>query len=338
MLLTLPVFAPEVPPFIEFSEAGERTLRLALAMSRLGMIYEADLGALRRSKLRASTIRALIDKGWQRALDGHYSFQLISAQARLILPHKDGEPDFTGENGAPLVGVTINAGHPEWIAIGRAFSAIERLQPGLGRKALHILEGSLCHFGMPYTAGGAFQMAQHLYWLGEDDESTALEEFGDDDVSVPRRIDLFDGIPEWAYGYSTALPAVTDEGFAAAADTAQTIDHPTAPLLAALLQLNRIDSDAARFAAPYESDGWYRPNEPPVVCGWNSETDFDGIFDDYYRNFSESDDEAPWCGSVMFPPTETGISEAIPRIRHTGRVLGALDVALLKARELNHEL
>lgn len=116
MLLTLPVFAPEVPAVIEFTPAGERHLRLVLAMSRLGMISDDDLAGLRRTSMSASAIRALIEKGWQREVGGDYSFKLISAYARLILPHRDSEEEFSTERGEPLVGVAINAGHPEWIA------------------------------------------------------------------------------------------------------------------------------------------------------------------------------------------------------------------------------
>ncbi|WP_126447957.1 hypothetical protein [Sulfuricystis multivorans] len=336
MLLTLPVFAPEVPAVIEFSPAGEWHLRLVLAMSRLGMISDDDLAGLRRSSMSASVIRSLIEKGWQREVGDDYTFKLISAYARLILPHHDEEGEFSTENGEPLVGVAINAGNPEWIAIGKAFSAIEALQAGLGRKALGILERSLCHFGTPHTAGGAFEMAQHLYWCGEDDESVVLKECGDDS-DVPRRADLFDGIPEWAYFYASVnLPYATDEEFAEASERLS--GHPVGKLLAALLHLNHVDSDNGLFATPYQSDYCSIPNEPPVVCGWHGEDDFDQIFDDNFRYFAESGEEPPWCGCVMFAPTEAGILEALPRIRHTGIVLRALDTALCEARKLNNEL
>lgn len=339
MLLTLPVFAPEVPAVIEFTPAGERHLRLVLAMSKLGMISDDDLTDLSRSSMSASAIRTLIEKGWQREVGGDYTFQVISAYARLILPHRDSEEEFSTEAGAPLVGVAINCRHPEWIAIGKAFSAIEAQQPGLGRKALGILEGSLCHFGTPHTVGGAFEMAQHLYWYGEEDESVVLEEYGDeaDEADIPRRADLFDGIPEWAYvNISDKLPIASDEEFAAAVE--RLADHPVGKLLAALLHLDRIDSDNELFATPYQNDECSMPNEAPIVCGWNAEGDFDRILDDNYRYFAEGGEEPPWIGCVMFSPSEQGISESLPRIRHTGLVLRALDAALHQARELNNEL
>jgi len=54
--------------------------------------------------------------------------------------------------------------------------------------------------------------------------------------------------------------------------------------------------------------------------------------------FAEGGEEPPWSGCVMFAPTEAGISESLPRIRHTGLVLRALDMALHEARKLNNEL
>lgn len=108
MLLSLPVIAPEVPAVIEFSPAGERHLRLVLAMSRMGMILDEDLAGLRRTRMSANAIRVLIEKGWQRAVRGDYEYKLLSAYARLILPSEDDAQEFISEDGTPLVGVAVN--------------------------------------------------------------------------------------------------------------------------------------------------------------------------------------------------------------------------------------
>ncbi len=340
MLLNLPVFAPEVPAVIDFTPVGTNHLRLVLAMSRLGMISDDDLVALDGMGMETSAIRDLIEKGWQREIGGDYSFRVISAFARLILPAPGfDEEEFTSPEGKPLVGIAINSGTPEWILSGKAFTAIESLQTGLGRKALAILEGSLCHFGEPHTAGGAFSMAQYLYWYGEDDESTALEEYGDEaeEADIPRRADLFDGIPEWAYvNSSDEIPMASDDDFAEA--VRKYANHPVGKLLAALHRLDITDCDEELFAAPYQSDDVSIPNEPPIVCGWNSEEDLYRIFDDNYRQRMEGGETPPWVGSIMFAPSEEGISAALPSIRHTGLVLRALDEALYELRDLSNEL
>lgn len=331
MLLSLPVLAPEVPAVIEFSPAGERHLRLVLAMSRMGMILDEDLAGLRRTRMSANAIRLLIEKSWQRAVSGEYEYKLLSAYARLILPDETDEQEFVAEDGSPLVGVAINAAQPEWMTIGPVFTAIEKLHPGLGRKTLKIIESSLCHFGMPHTPGGAFELCQQMYWQGGDDETQALEEWGDevDEADIPRRAVMFDGVPEWAYlTHVEGHPTISDEEFQALA--VQYADHPAGKLLAAISRLHTAESDKENFAPANDDYGW--PNEPPIVCGWASDTDFEAIFDDNYRYYCEGGEEAPWIGCVKFPCTEEGIANALPIICHTGVVLSALDSALNEIR------
>lgn len=331
MLLSLPVFAPEVPAVIEFSPAGERHLRLVLAMSRLGMISDADLSGLRRTRMSASVVRTLIETGWTRAIGGDYTFTLISAFSRLILPSEHDDEVFTSADGDPLVGLAINSAQPEWIAIGKAFTAIEAEVPDLGRVALRVLDSALCHFGIPHTPSGAFDLAQNLYWCGEEDETAAREE-NDDDCEIPTRADLFGGVPEWAYqSLQKGEAAISHDDFAA--HVARLADKPVGKLLATLLRLKELDASNALFAPADEDASW--PNEPPIVCGWDDDHDFGRIFDDNFHYHMEGGEEPPWIGCVRFQPTEEGISKAIPLIRHTGGVLKALDQALIEARDLN---
>ncbi len=330
MLLGLPVFAPEVPATIEFSPAGERHLRLVLAMSRLGMITDDDLTSLRRTRMTASAIRTLIERGWHRVIGGDYTFQTISAYARLILPEAADE-EFIGSDDTPLIGFVINASQPQWFCIGKAFTAIESEVPGLGCAALRILDSTLCHFGAPHTPSGAFELAQNLYWQGEEDEALAIEENGED-CEIPTRADLFGTIPEWAYKtYGTDRISITDAEFAAHVE--RLAGTPVGKMLAALLRLKELDTDDKPFAPAHEEHSW--PNEPPVVCGWDEDEDFSQIFDDNYRYYCEGGDEPPWIGCVKFEPSEESISESLVAIRHTGAVLQALDKAIFEVKEFS---
>lgn len=330
MLLSLPVIAPEVPATIEFSPAGERHLRLVLAMSRLGMITDDDLASLRRTRMTTSAIRTLIERGWHRAIGSDYTFQTISAYARLILPDPTDE-DFIGGDGTPLIGLAINASQPQWISIGKAFTAIESEVPGLGCSAMRILDSALCHFGEPHTPSGAFDLAQNLYWQGEEDESLAIEENGED-CDIPTRAGLFGEVPEWAYKtYGQERPSITDADFAAHVE--RLADAPVGKLLTALLRLKELDASDTKFAPPHEGYGW--ANEPPIVCGWDDDADFSQIFDDNYRYYCEGGEEPPWVGCVSFEPSEESISESMAVIRHTGAVLQALDKALIEIKELS---
>ena len=196
MFLSLPVIAAEIPAVIEFGTAGPRHLRLALAMSRLGLIADDDLTPLRKTRMGEATLKRLIETGWQRTIGADYEFSLISAYARLILATTDDE-EFVDANGEPVVVLAINAAAPTWIAIGKAIEAVEAAQSGLGRAALDILGATLCRFGFPLTPCGAFELAQMLYWQGEDDEQAALEAEGED-ADIPTRADLLAGVPDWA--------------------------------------------------------------------------------------------------------------------------------------------
>lgn len=338
MLLTLPTFAPEIPAIIEFSPAGERHLRLVLAMSQMGMIVDGDLDGLRRTRMSASAIKGLIEKAWQRAVGQDYEFRLISAYARLILPNTSGDEMFTNADNEPLIGVAINAAYPEWITVGRAFEAIEAEYPGLGRTSLSFLEGALSRFGCPHAPSGVFEMAQNMYWMGEENEDAVIEEEGED-ADVPLRAVIFDGVPEWAYlAYSTELPRVANEEFATHAK--HLADRPVGRLLAALLKLHQLNSVEGMFLDAYEDEeqDWQYPNEPPVVVQWNEERQFNQVIDDNARHYDEGGENPPWIGCIMFRPDVAGIQEALPRICHTGQVLRALDEALIAAKELHDEL
>ena len=334
MLLSLPVFAPEVPAVIEFTPAGERSLRLVLAMSRVGMILDDDLASLRRTRTQASHIRRLIESGWERAVGHLFNFRVLSAYARLILPDSTSEEEFTSPDDVPLVGLAINSSSPEFMVIGPAFTAIENQHPGLGKKALDIVGTALAHFGMPHIPTGAFELCQQIYWMGEEDETAALEEYGDeaDEADVPRRAVLFDGIPEWAYLHHVAdHPVVDNNQFHALALTYR--DSPTGDILTAIAHLLQLEESPEDFAPPHEEYSW--PNEPPIACGWNADNEFEAVYDDNYRYYCEGGEEAPWSGCVKFAPTEEGIANALPTIRHTGQVLSALDAALCAIKEFS---
>lgn len=337
MFLSLPVIAADVPAVIDFGTAGARHLRLALAMSRLGMISDEDLAPLRKTRMGESALKKLIDSGWQRTISADYEFSLISAYARLILATTDDE-EFIDADGEPVVVLAINAAAPTWIVIGKAIEAVEAAQPGLGRAALDILDATLCRFGFPLTPSGAFEIAQMLHWQGEDDEHATIEEYGGD-ADVPTRADLFEGVPDWAYDWKRdKWPVVPASEFASHA-TRLTTDN-IGPLLAALAELQHLERDVPTAFAGFDAERYEDCSlfEPPIVTGWRSTEDFTRVFDDHFNWHSNGGEYAPWIGCIRFVPSEEGITNALPSIRHTGAVLRALDKALVAMRDLNNEL
>ncbi len=331
MLLSLPVIAPDVPVEIDLSAAGERHLRLVLAMSKLDLLKDEDLASLRRTRMTSSTLRRLIAAGLTRRFEPEFTFTTISAHVQFVLPDRSQEAHFTSDKDVPQVGMLLTAGQPEWFAVGRALTAIENAQPGLGRAALRYLESTLCRFGMPHTPSGAFEMCQQLHWMGEEDETVAMEEYGDD-ADVPRRDVIFEGVPEWAYiGYKEGMVTVADKDFAGYVQ--RLADRPFGKFLALAHRLHEANSaDGVEFF-PAHDDAY--PNVPPVVIGWDTAEDYSAVFDDNFRYFAEGGEEAEYAGFTQFDATVEGISNALPSIIHTASVLRALDEALTELKALN---
>lgn len=205
------------------------------------MVEQDKLASLRPSRFNSKALRHLIESNWMREVAPLFDFKVISAHATLIIP-KDDDEEWENTNKQPMCGVVINANTPEWIAVGKTMEALEKARPGLGRKALDILDDVLCWFSMPFTPGGAYQMAQMLYWEGENDEKGVLERYaeeGEDASDVRKREELFDGIPDWAYAYQAKKPKkMDDRAFVRIAK--KMADGPYGPLLSCLARLNAL--------------------------------------------------------------------------------------------------
>lgn len=332
MLLSLPVIAPDVPVEIDLSAAGERHLRLVLAMSKLDLLKDEDLSSLRRTRMTSSTLRRLIANGLTRRFEPEFAFKTISAHVQFVLPDRSQEEQFTSDKDVPQVAMLLTSSQPEWFAVGRALTAIEDAQPGLGRTSLRYLESTLCRFGMPHTPSGALEMCQMLHWMGEDDETMAMEEYGDD-ADVPRRAVIFEGVPEWAYvGYKEGVASIEDEDFGGYVQ--RLADRPFGKFLALVHRLHEANKDSSAEFFPSHDDAY--PNLPPVVFGWGTEDDYAMIFDDNYRYYAEGGEEAEHAGLTQFDATVEGISNALPSILHTASVLRALDEALTELKALNN--
>ena len=336
MLLTLPGISPAIPAVMDFGTHGARHLRLALAMNRVGMVEQDKLASLRPSRFNSKALRHLIESNWMREVAPLFDFKVISAHATLIIP-KDDDEEWENTNKQPMCGVVINANTPEWIAVGKTMEALEKARPGLGRKALDILDDVLCWFSMPFTPGGAYQMAQMLYWEGENDEKGVLERYaeeGEDASDVRKREELFDGIPDWAYAYQAKKPKkMDDRAFVRIAK--KMADGPYGPLLSCLARLNALLAQDKRDLRCNPSDE-FQCTEPMVVLHWNNIDDLNRVFDDFWQYESQGE-QAPWLGSISFALTEEDLSNALVRVCHTGLMLKALDDSLVALLALDKD-
>ena len=334
MLLNLPSLSPGIPSRIDF-ETGSLCLGLALSMSQTGMITDEDLDPVQANGQNLSVVRQLVEQGWKRAIGGLFDFQILSTNGLLLLPNGE-DAYYRDDEGGLLASVILDSLPADSFAVGNAIEAIDALLPGLGHKALSILERPLSLFGTPLLPGGAFDMARILYWQGEDDESLALEEAALNDFSaedIPRRSALFGHLPEWAYRTPPGFHELTDAEFSAA--VARHAHDQAGEALSALDRLRRADSNDALMLPPCQEASEYEIFSPPVMCGWYEAEDLLQVYDDFYQFHIESDCITRHSREFLFSPTPAGVSEALARIRHTGEVLQALDAALLEIRRLN---
>jgi PRTRC genetic system protein F len=324
MLLTLPALDPAIPPVVTFDNHNRDNLRVALAMSESGLIADGAIATLTPRRVSHRKVLQLIEQGWNDALAGCYEFHVVAAHATLTLPragdeHHHANPDF---------GIFLNGGDADWIAVGPIMSHLEGVRRGLGVKALTVMDRALAMFGLPYTPAGAMEMARYQYWHGEDDEQAALEEADDDYADdVPKKSELFDGIPAWAYepDYDKLMKPRTFQRLAR-----QFKEDSAGALLAALAALEPLLSDAhQRMIDPPEE---FDCPEPPVMLYWGAKDNLGMVFDAHYRCVAEG-----YCAPALrfeeFPVTPEAISKALPRIRHTGLVLTALDKALVAIKD-----
>jgi hypothetical protein len=335
MFLSLPAFTNKIPSALESRANHENNLRFALAMSRCGMIWDEEVVNLSAGGITQTALHALIAQGWRHTLGRNVEYAELSACTRIILP-RDGCSEWTGIPDKVVASFAVYPMQCQNLAVGDAFSSIEALQLGLGQSALRVLEVGLSHFCIPFSPLGAFEMSQRLYWEYEENESRVLEEYGEEAADVPRRAELFNGVPEWAYtNYPKELP---DEAFEEA--VMRFSGTGEGKLLKALLRLMQAEANPAGFVPPSlniygEQAECYTP---PAALGWNEANDFMRVFDDFYHYQMESGEGDDCAGVVHFPPTVEGISESLGLICNTCSILKAIDECLIEIRSFGSEL
>lgn len=345
MLLSLPCFAPSIPTTIELAPCGVKMLRMALALSKLGAITDADLAHLSETTVSAEAVRTVVQRGWKNLLGDRFEFRVLAATCSLTIGDSMTFGAMTDDSDEIQPTLSIGAGYPEWISCGDTLEAVDDLEPGMGRFILDQLDRVLFLFGHPHTPSNYLDMASYEWWMGEEDESVVLAEMASDgvdpdDLDVVRREDLFMDVPEWAYA---TLPASTLELHQNPAALAAAIErlHGTrfAALADAVAELAALPTDEDAFLRRLIDEYGEETNVlcPPVVLQWRIDGQFNALIDDHMRHFQECDggtDIAMWDA---VPPTVEGIQEALGRISHTGDTLQALDrlLSLLSPQEVS---
>jgi len=334
MLLSLPTLAPSIPSSVRTGTLGARQLKMVLCMSRLGLLTDTDLAGINAASVDAAAVLTILKAVWHRAVGDVYDYRLSSVVATLFFPSQ-GELDvYEGDADTLFAGVCYNANTPTWIAGGKVFEALEATRKGLGKTTICELDSVLWRFGFPHTIGGVLEMCRHVEWMGEDNETLMLEEYGDEvnPEDVVRFSDVVEGIPEWAYKPTPEIKHLTVAQLESQAKRLG--KKPLGKLVAVIAQLKQLTDARPLFSDMEEQE--YEALEPPIIIGWNAPEQFDQYIDNFHH-YQMQGESAPWVGAIRFEITEQGILEAIAHIRHTGLVLKALDEAVILIRELNEQ-
>lgn len=339
MLLSLPVIHADVPKRYTLNQASALQFGQALCLSRTGAIQPAELETLCANSLSAIDLDRIIAAGWTHLLGDFAEFNSLSVTTRLMYGTQLDFPTSDAKQDRPIL-FSVAAAYPTWISIGSAIEHLESHCPGTGVLLTDALDRVLCLFGQPLTVSCFQQLAEYTWWYGEEDETAVLDECGED-CDVPRRDDLFAGLPQWLYDYKVAASVREQVTWDAVSNAFASTDD--AALIAACRALTTLpiqhDREAEEGLLPYGDEVEESiPVEPPVVLYWKEQAQFNQLIDDHMQQFYESGNNAPWALEYRFYPNATSISDALKRITHTGNVLKALDHALTLLSDLNESL
>ncbi len=334
MLLTLPKLAPDIPVSFRFGAIGQGQLKMALILSRLGWLTDDDFASIKSTTTNAATVLSLLRKAWDRAVGHLYDFRLLSCCATLSFPTDDCFyfDDGVEQPGHYYAGIAFDSGTPEWMAGGNIFEALEAQRKGLGATAVSLIDSVLSEFGFPHTISGVLAMVSYTDWMGESNEETVIADLleqgvGEDEMEVPRRADVVDGIPEWAYCPGEQL---TTKQLKSEAKRMQ--NTYLREIVLKVAALSKIAPTGDLF--PLKDDECAYPNFPLVVIGWATPDQFDRYIDNHFAYYCQG--ETPeFAGAIRFEITEKEISEAIATLQHTGIVLKTLDDLLILIKEQN---
>ena len=346
MLLSLPRISPRVPQTIVQGSAGNRHLRLALAMSQSRLIRQQDLIELAPDQpIPLSVFQKLLENGWQRATHQLREYRALAAHAYLVIQPDSGMlspyeciPDDTEGM------IVVAFGEHRTVVVGPTLMELEALHPGLGGAAMRILTNALAWDSPPYTPMGAYELACYLYWEGMDDESHLVNDDYDIDEVITKQ-ELFGGMPEWAYEPCVKNIVPSDEFLT----LAERYKHSAyAPLMTQLHELSAANRTFVRHAQRWNKKGgmisslvddpvagpqlaalyWTTPSEDPIYRVFD---------DDYQQNMQGGMTEE--LGAIRFDLTKQGLTGGLKRLYLLDQFFSVLDrtITMLEDYDEKHQ-
>ena len=190
--LSLPSIAPGVPQRYAVHGPTSMSAPLAIALIKLGLITNADLT---RSAHETDLVQLALTRWWSQNANG---FTLFNWALRVQTLHEYG-PDHAGDTN-PWFCLTFVGDIPRF-SLALRVGELEGELEGFGQTVLAVLEDAFDYLPVAWTLGEVLGMASWVHWMGENDETLALEEWadvGEDAPDIFTRAEFFNSIPEWA--------------------------------------------------------------------------------------------------------------------------------------------
>lgn len=193
----------------------------------------------------------------------------------------------------------------QWFTLKDKIEALEAKVTGLGETAIDWLDAHLGPLCLGVTPNFTLHAAQHSQWMGEDDESVLLEEWGSD----PETADIFTraefdaAFPKLAYEASKKLTAEVLSGL---------LSHPDREVvdLAAFLLEAVDEDDTVQSIHPRTFSEDHLPTLYPAVCiAWEESDPTVRIVDDYF-NYENECGGTDLHGLWAFPKNADGVLSA----------------------------
>ncbi len=197
--LHLPRLA-RVPPQMLASFGGSLAARLALDMMDARLL---DDRVDARHRTATHVLQAALRRWWSSQPS---SLQVLPRLSLHVVEERHGQHDVFGLDAEPGLWVHISLierDGPARLTLRRRCEALELEHPGLGACAIRTVfqaQRATAQVATPIMIMG---LARYVYWQGEDDERSYLEQLRDEDVTdaeVFTREEFRRFIPDWAAG------------------------------------------------------------------------------------------------------------------------------------------
>ena len=307
----LPQLTASIPSSLLPASGQRQAARLARCLLDAGVIHGAVPARKAREPLMAC--QSFLEAWVRNQLAG---LKCLALDFRLLLGSEDVDrnerPSGSPLHGEPGRATIIWFTECTQFAVGAALERLEEIRPALGATVLSVIDRFSMKLIPAFTPWDALSIAREHYWYGEDDESTALNEYCDDDPGeraamqqeMVTRAKIDAAFPAWATTWAGERQRVTRRELRHIATFAR--GAWVQKVAQAALALNRLDLDDSYLP---DADGAFLGYGP--VLAWKPDDITVRVFDDYANDAAQGE-FCDWIGEFSFDVNDAHDPQALP--------------------------